>query len=295
MMPFDARWQHREVDGRRIAYVDTGGVGPAGDVGPASGVVSGGRGPDGPGRAVVLVHGNFASKRWFRELLEAPPAGARLLALDLPNFGDSDPLGAPITMAAYASAVRGFVERCGLERPVLVGHSMGGAVVLEAAAADPDAWSALVLVDGSAPDGLITPEAHYPLLDAIMGNGPLLRHALTPLLASHRPDDFDDLVADGLRMHPDAFRGNARALHDLDLAPRLAAFRGRVLVLRGALDPLITAEMAERTAAAFTGSAHVQLETWPDVGHSPATEAPARFAARLAELLEALRHEETAP
>jgi len=278
MNPAEPKLQHVQVDGRRLAYHDVG-----------------------SGRAVVLVHGNFASKRWYRELLAAPPAGARLLALDLPNFGDSDPLGAPITMAAYADAVHGFAAALDLARPVLVGHSLGGAVVLEAAAAHPDAWSALVLVDGSAPEGLTTPEAHYPLLEAFKGNGPLLKQALAPLLASRLPPDFDDLVADALRMQPDAFIGNARALHDLNLAPRLAAFRGRVLVLRGGLDPLITAEMAERTAAAFIraagrgGAARVHLETWDDVGHSPATEAPERFAARLAELLAVLPREETAP
>lgn len=276
MMPADVQIQHVPVDERRIAYQSVG-----------------------EGRAVVLIHGNFASKRWFSELLAAPPAGARLLAVDLPNFGDSDPLGAPITIAAYADAVRGLKAALGLDRPVLVGHSLGGAVALEAAAADPGAWSALVLVDGSAPEGLTTPEQHYPLLDLFQGNGPLLKQALAPLLASRQPADFDALVADGLRMHPDAFRGNARALDGLDLAPRLAAYAGRVLVLRGGLDPLITAAMAERTAAAFTGAAQVELETWDDVGHSPATEAPARFAARLGALLEALpaspRPEESAP
>jgi pimeloyl-ACP methyl ester carboxylesterase len=278
MNPAEPSLHHAHVDGRRLAHHDVG-----------------------SGRAVVLVHGNFASKRWYRELLSAPPTGARLLALDLPNFGDSEPLGAPITMAAYADALRGFAATLGLERPVLVGHSMGGAVVLEAAASDPEAWSALMLVDGSAPEGLTTPEEHYPLLELFKGNGPLLKQALAPLLASRRPPDFDDLIADALRMHPDAFSGNARALHDLDLAPRLAAYRGRVLVLRGGRDPLITAEMAASTAAAFSGAAagrgadHVQLETWDDVGHSPATEAPERFAARLAELLAALLQEETAP
>lgn len=271
MIPADVPVQHVQVDARRIAYQEVG-----------------------AGRAVVLVHGNFASKRWYRELLEAPPAGARLLALDLPNFGDSDPLGAPITIAAYAAAVRGFADALGLERPVLVGHSLGGAVAL-AAAADPDAWAALVLVDGSAPEGLTTPEEHYPLLDLFQGNAALLKQALAPLLASRQPADFDDLVADGLRMHPDAFRGNARALDGLDLAPRLAAYRGHVLVLRGGLDPLITAAMAQRTAAAFTGAPHVALETWDDVGHSPATEAPERFAARLGALLDALHRDEAAP
>jgi pimeloyl-ACP methyl ester carboxylesterase len=272
MTPADVPIQHVHVDDRRIAFQEAG-----------------------DGRPVVLVHGNFASKRWFSDLLAAPPAGARLLALDLPNFGDSDPLGAPITIAAYAEAVRGFAAALGLDRPVLVGHSLGGAVVLEAAAADPAAWSALVLVDGSAPEGLVTPEEHYPLLDLFKGNGPMLKQALAPLLASRQPADFDALVADGLRMHPDAFQGNARALDGLDLAPRLAAYGGRVLVLRGGLDPLITAEMAARTAAAFTGATRVQLETWDDVGHSPATEAPERFAERLAALLHALDAEEPAP
>jgi len=264
MTPADLPVHHVVVDDRRLAYHEVG-----------------------AGRPVVLVHGNFASKRWYRGLLQAPPPGARLLALDLPNFGDSDPLGAPIAIAAYAEAVDGFARALGLDAPVLVGHSLGGAVVLAAAAAAPDAWSALVLVDGSAPEGLVTPEAHMPFLESFRGNGPLLAQALAPLLASRRPDDFDLLVADALRMHPDATTGNARALAGLDLAPRLAAFRGDVLVLRGGLDPLITAAMAEATAAAFVGARRVHLETWDDVGHSPATEAPERFAARLADLLAA--------
>ncbi|MFN2323640.1 MAG: alpha/beta fold hydrolase, partial [Trueperaceae bacterium] len=178
MIPADIPVQHVQVDDRQIAYQSVG-----------------------EGRAVVLIHGNFGSKRWFSELLAAPPTGARLLALDLPNFGDSDPLGAPITIAAYADAVRGFTTALGLDRPVLVGHSLGGTVVLEAAAADPGAWPALVLVGGTAPDGIATPEEHYPLLDMYQGNGPLLKQALAPLLASRLPDDFDALVGDALRMH----------------------------------------------------------------------------------------------
>ncbi len=262
--------QHVTVDGRRLAYQTVG-----------------------AGRPVVLVHGNFASKRWFRGLLDTPPAGARLLALDLPNFGDSDALDAPVTIEAYADAVAGFATALELDVPVLVGHSLGGAVALAAVGAAPEAWSALVSVDGSAPTGLVTPEAHYPLLLSFSGNAPLLAQALAPLLASRRPDDFDDLVADGLRMHPDAFVGNARALTDLDLAPALAAFRGDVLVLRGGLDPLITADMAQATADAFGAARRVTLETWDDVGHSPATEAPERFAARLAALLADLPADDT--
>jgi pimeloyl-ACP methyl ester carboxylesterase len=238
----------------------------------------------GDGRAVVLVHGNFASKRWWRELLQHAPAGYRVIALDLPNFGDSAPLAEPITIAAYARVLAGFVGALGLEAPVLVGHSLGGAVVMRAVADDPERYAGLVLVSSSAPEGLTTPEAHYPLLEMFKGNRELLAQALAPMLASRLPDDFEALVDDALRMHPDAFSGNARALHDLGLAPALARFERPVWVLRGGLDPLITAEMAAATAAAFVG-APVQHDLWSDVGHSPASEAPERFAAGLARFL----------
>ena len=262
---------HAHVDGRALAYHEAG-----------------------SGHPVVLVHGNFASKRWWRALLEAPPAGARLVALDLPNFGDSDPLGAPITMAAYADAVRGFARALDLETPVLVGHSLGGTVAMRAAGDDPQAFAALLLIDASAPEGLTTPEAHYPLLEAFRGNGPLLAQALAPMMPTRTPSDMDDLVADALRMHADAFTGNARALEGLDLAPALAAFTGPVRVLRGGQDVLIDAAMAGRTRAAFTGSRDAELLTWDDVGHSANVEAPERVAALIEALIERTREVDAA-
>jgi len=255
-----------DVDDRAVAYVEAG-----------------------DGYPVLLVHGNFASKRWYRALLEAPPAGARLVAIDLPNFGDSDPLGAPITMAAYAAAVRKVARALELHAPVLVGHSLGGNVAMRAVGDEPLAYAGLLLVDSGAPDGLVTPEAHYPLLEAFRGNAPLLGQALAPMMPTRTPSDFDDLVADALRMHPDAFVGNARALQDLDLGPALAAFTGPVRVLRGGQDVLIDADMAARTLAAFSGSRDAELLTWDDVGHSPIVEAPERVAALLAALIERVR------
>jgi pimeloyl-ACP methyl ester carboxylesterase len=119
------------------------------------------------------------------------------------------------------------------------------------------------------------------------GNRELLAQALAPMLASRLPEDFDALIDDALRMHPDAYTGNARALHDLGLALALSQVTNPVWVLRGALDPLITPEMAAATAAAFV-SAPVRHHTWSEVGHSPASEAPERFAAALGNFLDSL-------
>jgi pimeloyl-ACP methyl ester carboxylesterase len=236
----------------------------------------------GSGAPVLLVHGNFASKAWFAELLEAPPDGVRLVAFDLPNSGDSSAFVAEpeALLPAYAEALLGLVAVLGLTRPIVVGHSLGGAVVQHAVALQPEVFAGVVLMASSAPDGLVTPESHVPLLEAFRSEPGLLAQALAPMLASRLPPNFDALVADAVRMAPHAFTGHARALAHVDLSPRLAAYRGMVWVLRGALDPLIDAAAAERTGAAFV-HASVQVETWDDVGHSPATEAPNRFAARL--------------
>jgi branched-chain amino acid transport system permease protein len=246
----------------------------------------------GAGRDVLLVHGNFASLRWFGPLLQEPPAGLRVTALDLPGFGRSDALGGPISIGAYADAVRDAIAALALERPVLLGHSLGGSVAMAAAASAPDAFAGLVLVSSAAPHGLVTPEATYPFLESFRTNRAGLHAALAAMIPTRLPPDFDALVDDAMAMHPEGFSGNARALARLhepahDLTPRLEGFTGPVLVVRGGLDALVTADMAAATVAAF-GHGPVTLETWNDVGHSPVLESPDRFRARLAAFVAAL-------
>ena len=248
-----------DVDGRAIAYDDAG-----------------------EGLSVLLIHGNFASRRWWREQLDAVPAGLRFIAPDLPNFGDSGALGGPITLDAYARAVLGLADALDLERPALVGHSLGAAVVHRLAALAPERWHALVLVSPPPPASFPTPEAHFPVLESFRGRPDLLGPALAAMMPARVPPTFDDLVADGLRMQPEAFSGNARALEEGLPEGAVARYAGPVLVLRGGLDALITETLARAAADAYPNG---RLETWPDVGHSPQIEAPERFTQLLAESL----------
>jgi pimeloyl-ACP methyl ester carboxylesterase len=237
----------------------------------------------GHGNPVVLVHGNFASRRWWTDLLQAPPDDLALYAPDLPGFGASGPLTGELTIDAYADALDGFLAALGLERPVVVGHSLGGSVAQAQAVRGFKARavtrpSALLLVSSGEPGGLQTPEAHYPLLESLRGNREGLRASLQPMTPTRTPPNFEDLLDDALAMAPRAYSGNARALAAMDLTGRTATVRCPVGVLRGALDPLITEEMARATAAAYAGA---QLVTWDGVGHSPQIEDPERFATLL--------------
>lgn len=236
----------------------------------------------GSGQALVCVHGNFASRRWFSELLEASPAGWRAIALDLPNFGASAAMPEPISIAAYARYLAGFVAALGLKRPVLLGHSLGGAVVQAYAASCPDAAAALLLIASAPPGGMATPPEHYAALARFRSDREALAQALAATMPRRRPPYFAALVDDALAMQPAAFTDNARALEQHQVTASLAAVACPVLVLRGELDYLVSAEMAQATAAAFPNA---RLELWEGVGHSPQLEEPARFRQLVADFL----------
>ena len=75
--------------------------------------------------------------------------GHRVFALDLPPFGYSQRRG-PYTMSHWLQLVRGFEQRLRIERPVLVGHSLGAGVAAAAGLAHPHRVAGVVLLDGDA-------------------------------------------------------------------------------------------------------------------------------------------------
>lgn len=235
----------------------------------------------GKGRPVVYVHGNTGSHRWFERVMDIP--GARTLALDLPNFGKSSPVGDGTSIDVYGDAIGAFIDALELERPVLVGHSLGGAAAISLAARRPRLLGGLVLVDSGAPSGLVTPEAHIPFLAAMATNRPLLTQALqgvAPTMAD--PEFLSRLVDDAMLMAGPAWVGHARALGSFSYVGRCGAFPGPTLVLWGRKDSIVTEAMARETAAAFPGA---RLEILEEVGHSVIVEDPERFRGLLTEFL----------
>jgi pimeloyl-ACP methyl ester carboxylesterase len=237
---------------------------------------------EGGGLPLLLIHGNLGSARWYARAMAVP--GCRAVALDMPNFGASGPLAGAISIEGYAEAVSAFSAAAGLDRPIVVGHSLGGAVAIAMAARSPSAWRGLVLVDSAPPTGLATPESRHPAIEAMRASRAALEaglRAVAPALGrgpGARPAEdeafFQALVDDARLMAAPAWIGNAVALGRMDCSARCSGFRGPVLVLRGAEDLLVTDAMARETASAFPGS---RLELLEGVGHSVMAEDPARF------------------
>jgi pimeloyl-ACP methyl ester carboxylesterase len=106
--------------------------------------------PNGP--RVVLVHGTPGSASGWADYLNAPPAGADVVALDRPGFGASDPGGAVTSLATQAAAIMALLATD--RRPVvLLGHSLGAPIVAWAAARlaaeQPERSVAIVMLAGS--------------------------------------------------------------------------------------------------------------------------------------------------
>ncbi|HEY8541535.1 MAG TPA: alpha/beta fold hydrolase, partial [Pseudothermotoga sp.] len=225
----------------------------------------------GNGEKVVLcIHGNFGSCRWFKPLM-ARLKDKKILAVDLPNFGDSSK--ADSSLQFYARAVNEFIEKMQI-KPAVVAHSLGGAVGMFLAINHPESLRSLVLVDPCPVDGLITPAENMPYLELYKTNRSIVRRSIVGLLRNVKDKKFvEQLVDDALKMNPDSIYPHINELGKFNIVEKAKGISVPVLVLWGELDTLLTRKQMERTAQALNG----ELRILKNVGHSVFVEDPDLF------------------
>ena len=236
----------------------------------------------GEGTTVVFFHGNFASKRWFLPTFARRPEGARYLAPDLPNFGESDDADRA-ELAFYADTLGAWLDALDLDRFLLVGHSMGGGVAQALAAQRPDTIERLLLISSPPPSGFPTPPGTADAQRAVAQSAEQMGAALAATMPTRTPDDFEQIVQDGMRLDPDVFEPHNASLADMDLTEFARGFEKPVWILRCERDYLITEAMAREAANAYPNA---DLLLWDDIGHSPQIEDPERFQKLLVDFLE---------
>lgn len=224
---------------------------------------------DVPVTPLVFLHGLGVSAPAYSELLELLAThGFAVTALDAADHGRSDSLPLGHTIADMADITARALDQLGITQAVMVGHSMGGAMVTEFAARHPERVLAAILLDAAAGEY----HHHAIRVDASPATG--LR------AAQFAAGLFRDVVADGIRAWrvrspkqqrnlasrlrkalsgPDCMRA-ILALTKHDTTPLLRAMRRygvRTAVLHGTRDGIVSLAAAFDTARIAGAKLHV--------------------------------------
>jgi len=227
---------------------------------------------------LVLVHGAGGNHlHWPPELRCLP--GATVYALDLPGHGRSGGQGRD-TIEDYAKAIVEFLDTVGVEQPVIVGHSMGGAIALTLALHFPNRVAGLVLMATGARlrvapailDGMHSDFEGSVELITRFAWSPETKPALTEL-------GRQALLETG----PDVLLGDFSACDRFNVMERLGEIEHPTLVIAGTADQLTPPKYARFLTEHIPNARLVLVE---DASHMVMLERPLEVTGAVREFLE---------
>ncbi len=252
----------------------------------------------GDGPPVVFVHGISGNWQNWLENIPRVARERRVVALDLPGFGESEDFSGEITMPRHGAVVEGLAEHLGLGQVALVGNSMGGFVAAETAIRFPERVERLVLVSAA---GITSNEMRRePVMAwgrAVAMSGassaaqvrmailrPRLRHMIFSLIVRHPTRVSPDILFEVSRgAGRSAFMPTLNAILDYDFRERLPEIRCPTLIVWGAKDAIVPRGDAYEYERLIPGSQEVVM--MKETGHVPMIERPRTFNAKLLEFI----------
>jgi pimeloyl-ACP methyl ester carboxylesterase len=253
----------------------------------------------GTGPPALALHGLGGTKGSFLTTTAALAGNFRVIAVDLPGFGDSDkPIGAAYDARFFAGAVVDLLDALALERAHLIGNSLGGRVALEVGLRYPSRVERMALLAPSLawrrerpgrwllrlarPELGLVQLAPRPVVEGVI-------HRLIPGAdrgwAAAGVDEF--LRAYLTPAGRAAFYAAARQIYLEEpdgkhgFWPRLRGLQADALFVWGRRDQLVPIAFARHVAEALPRARHLEL----DCGHVPQVESPAETHAALAAFL----------
>lgn len=241
----------------------------------------------GSGSAVLLLHGlgGYADK--WRRVIDKLSDSHRVIAPDMIGYGLSDKPVADYTPLFFVDFLERFIDAAGLERPHIVGASLGGQVAAMFAAIHQEYISRLVLVSPAGLMKVSTPALDAYVMAALYPRPGSVGHALRLMEGSGRDPSWtlissfmDNMRRPNAKM---AFMSSLLCFKNAgDLTPYLNSIEAPTMLLWGYDDPIIPISYAAQFAAAIPDCRFVGLE---DCGHTPYVQYPERFAGLVADFL----------
>lgn len=247
---------------------------------------SGGKGP-----TLVLVHGLANSIEIWARVSERLARTFRVLAFDLPGFGCASRPDAAYDSDFFAAQLLGLLDAVELERPILVGNSLGASVILRLSGLAPERIEKAVL---AAPGGfgrktnVLMRLPALPIVGDWLGRPTPSNNRLTLRLAIHDRSNVTPALIELTNRFaslPGSNMSFVRTLktgvgltgsRDRDSVTQLAeAFPAPALVIWGRQDRVFPVAYAERAARLFP---RCKLQVFDACGHYPQWEQPLAFA-----------------
>ncbi len=247
----------------------------------------------GQGIPLVCLHTAGADGRQFRHLMTDPTITSqyRVIAFDMPWHGKSNPpvgwenRDYQLTAAGYREIIRAFCQELALEKPVLMGCSMGGRVVLHLAMDHGEDYRAVIALEGADKlnpyydtSWLHRPDVHGGEVSAGFVSGSI---------APQSPDEYRwETLWHYMQSGPGIFKGDLYFYwEDGDFDDRSAKIDTSecpVYLLAGEYDNSCTPELATATHERIAGS---KLTLMVAMGHFPMSENPHLFAQHIHPIL----------
>jgi pimeloyl-ACP methyl ester carboxylesterase len=187
----------------------------------------------------VLLHGWCCDRDSMRPLATHLATRGSVANMDLPGHGESGIAG-PFTSADVVGEIFGVADQCGMEQPILIGHSIGAKFVLLCAVMRPERVSKVILLDTSIDE---TPERRIARLrevedPAFAGDK---RQRLEAMFVGSSSEHRDIVVETMLQVPSDVAAAALRAGDQIDVAEALSASSVPVLYI-GASRPMARAD-----------------------------------------------------
>jgi len=225
---------------------------------------------------VLFLHGWLGSWRYWFPTIERVADHFRTYSFDFWGFGDtrhqtntlSNPT-APVSIQSYSDQVIRFLDELGIDRVLLVGHSMGGMVALKTAINHPKRISRVVAVGapivGDSLSWLLKLTDRPVLADAFARMPWLRRRMFRMFLGETNDPSVHEILDDSVKSSSTTLRRAVGSMWRTDLRPELPRLTVPTLIVHGGRDEIVTPNQADL----FDQVPSAEVVVMPESRHFP--------------------------
>lgn len=226
----------------------------------------------GKGKDLIMLHGWGGDVSTFWPVVDFLKGSFTLYLMDLPGFGRSQLPKKPFYVSNYSEVVAGLIENLKLNKPIILGHSVGGRIAIKLAATRPNLLSKLILESsaGILPKRDLIRFMIYPFakffhfgIPAFFGIKDKLRHIF-----------YKKLESDYITAGP--MQETLTNILKEDLTGDLRKIKPETLLIWGANDPTKEASL-KNGKKMYRAILNARIEVFENTGHFPHLEQPALF------------------